>query len=132
MHTMSKQLITSGTTWEKKYGYSRAVKLGNNVFVAGTTAVDEFNNVIGEDEPYVQATFIYRKIDKALKEAGSSLNDVVRVRTFVTDINRWEEVARAQGDVFEEIRPAATLVEITALVRPELMVEIEVDAIIQQ
>jgi enamine deaminase RidA (YjgF/YER057c/UK114 family) len=128
---MSKQLISSGTIWEKKFGYSRAVKLGNNVFVAGTTAVDEFGNVIGEDDPYVQASFIYRKIEKALREAGSSLNDVVRVRTFVTDIKRWEEVGRAQGEVFEEIRPAATLVEVTALVRKELMVEIEVDAVIQ-
>jgi enamine deaminase RidA (YjgF/YER057c/UK114 family) len=128
---MSKQLISSGTIWEKKFGYSRAVRLGNNVFVAGTTAVDEFGNVIGEDDPYVQASFIYRKIEKALREAGSSLNDVVRVRTFVTDIKRWEEVGRAQGEVFEEIRPAATLVEVTALVRKELMVEIEVDAVIQ-
>ena len=128
---MSKQLISSGTIWQKKFGYSRAVKLGNNVFVAGTTAVDEFGNVIGEDDPYVQASFIYRKIEKALREAGSSLNDVVRVRTFVTDIKRWEEVGRAQGEVFEEIRPAATLVEVTALVRKELMVEIEVDAVIQ-
>jgi len=128
---MSKQLISSGTIWEKKFGYSRAVKLGNNVFVAGTTAVDEYGNVIGEDDPYIQAIFIYRKIEKALQEAGSSLNDVVRVRTFVTNIKRWEEVGRAQGEVFEEIRPAATLVEVTALVRPELMVEIEVDAVIQ-
>jgi enamine deaminase RidA (YjgF/YER057c/UK114 family) len=128
---MSKQLISSGTIWENKFGYSRAVRLGNNVFVAGTTAVDEFGNVIGEDDPYVQASFIYRKIEKALREAGSSLNDVVRVRTFVTDIKRWEEVGRAQGEVFEEIRPAATLVEVTALVRKELMVEIEVDAVIQ-
>ena len=128
---MSKQLISSGTIWEKKFGYSRAVRLGNNVFVAGTTAVDEFGNVIGEDDPYVQASFIYRKIEKALREAGSSLNDVVRVRTFVTDIKRWEEVGRAQGEVFEEIRPAATVVEVTALVRKELMVEIEVDAVIQ-
>ena len=128
---MSKQLISSGTIWEKKFGYSRAVKLGNNVFVAGTTAVDEYGNVIGEDDLYIQAIFIYRKIEKALQEAGSSLNDVVRVRTFVTNIKRWEEVGRAQGEVFEEIRPAATLVEVTALVRPELMVEIEVDAVIQ-
>jgi len=128
---MSKQLISSGTIWEKKFGYSRAVKLGNNIFVAGTTAVDEDGNVIGGDDPYLQASFIYKKIEKALSEAGSSLKDVVRVRTFVTNIKRWEEVAKAQGEVFEEIRPAATLVEVTALVRPELLVEIEVDAIIE-
>jgi enamine deaminase RidA (YjgF/YER057c/UK114 family) len=128
---MSKQLISSGTIWEKKFGYSRAVKLGSNVFVAGTTAVDEDGNVIGGNDPYLQASFIYKKIEKALNEAGSSLKDVVRVRTFVTNIKRWEEVAKAQGEVFEEIRPAATLVEVTALVRPELLVEIEVDAVIQ-
>ena len=128
---MAKQLISSGTTWEKKFGYSRAVKLGNNVFVSGTTAVDEEGNVIGGDDPYLQASFIYKKIEKALNEAGSSLKDAVRIRTFVTDVKRWEEVAKAQGEAFENIRPAATLVVVTALVRPELLVEIEVDAIIQ-
>ena len=128
---MSKQLISSGTIWERKFGYSRAVKVGSNVFVAGTTAVDEAGNITGENDPYSQAVFIYRKIEKALVEAGSSLKDVIRVRTFVTDIRRWEEVAKAQGEVFENIRPAATLVEVSALVRPELLVEIEADAIIQ-
>jgi len=128
---MSKQLISSGTTWEKKFGYSRAVKTGNFVFVAGTTAVDENGNVIGENDPYQQAVFIYKKIEKALKEAGAALENVVRVRTFVTDITRWEEVAKAQGKVFENIRPAATLVEVSALVNPELLVEIEVDAVIE-
>lgn len=128
---MSKQLISSGTIWEKKFGYSRAVKSGNSVFVAGTTAVDEAGNVIGGNDPYEQAIFVYQKIEKALLEAGATMQDVVRVRTFVTDINRWEEVAKAQGEVFENIRPAATLVEVSALVRPELLVEIEVDAIIQ-
>lgn len=128
---MSKELISSGTIWEKKFGYSRAVKTGNFVFVAGTTAVDEAGNVIGENDPYKQAIFIYQKIEKALKEAGATMKDVVRVRTFVTDIARWEEVAKAQGEVFENVRPAATLVEVSALVKPELMVEIEVDAIIE-
>lgn len=127
---MSKQLISSGTIWEKKFGYSRAVKIDNMVFVAGTTAVDEAGNVTGENDPYTQAVFIYKKIEKALLQAGATMKDVVRVRTFVTAIKRWEEVGRAQGEVFENIRPAATLVEVTALVRPELMVEIEVDAII--
>lgn len=127
---MSKQLISSGTIWEKKFGYSRAVKSGKSVFVAGTTAVDETGNVIGGNDPYEQAIFVYKKIEKALLEAGATMQDVVRVRTFVTDINRWEEVAKAQGEVFENIRPAATLVEVSALVRPELLVEIEVDAII--
>jgi len=126
-----KQLVSSGTVWEKKYGYSRAVKLGNMVFVAGTTAVNDEGDIIGANDPYRQAAFIYQKIEKALIEVGATLNDVVRVRTFVTDIARWEEVARAQGEVFENIRPAATLVAVTALVNPLLLVEIEVDAVIE-
>ena len=126
-----KQLISSGTEWEKKYGYSRAVRLGNQILVAGTTAVDEHGTVIGPNDPYKQSVFIYQKIERALREAGSSLNDVVRVRTFVTDISRWEEVAKAKGEVFSTIRPAATLVQVSALVNPDLLVEIEVDAIKQ-
>ena len=126
---MKRTLISSGTIWEKKFGYSRAVDVGDRVFVAGTTAVDETGATVGEGSPYEQAIFIYQKIDRALREAGSSLRDVVRVRTFVTDISRWEEVARAQGEVFAEIRPAATLVQVSALVDPKLLVEIEVDAV---
>ena len=125
-----RKLISSGTVWEKKYGYSRAVRVGNLVAVAGTTAVDENGAVIGLGSPFEQATFIFQKIEKALIQAGSSLRDVVRVRTFITDISRWEEVARAQGDVFGDIRPAATLVQVSALVSPDLLVEIEVDAIV--
>lgn len=127
---MNRQLITSGTKWERLYGYSRAVKLGNTVYVAGTTAVDESGNVVGADDPYAQARFIYQKIGKALAEAGASLNDVVRVRTFVTDILRWTDVGRAQGEVFADIRPAATLVQVSALVDSRLLVEIEVDAVV--
>jgi enamine deaminase RidA (YjgF/YER057c/UK114 family) len=128
---MTRQLISSGTIWERKFGYSRAVKAGSFVFVAGTTAVNEKGEVVGENDPYQQAVFIYKKIEKALKEAGASLESVVRIRTFVTDIKRWEEVAKAQGEVFAEIRPAATLVEVRALVQPELLVEIEADALIE-
>ena len=122
-------LISSGTVWEKKYGYSRAVAVGNMVFVAGTTAVNEDGAVVGRDNPYEQAVFIYGKIERALKQAGASLEDVVRIRTFITDITRWEDVARAQGEVFGAIRPAATLVQVSALVSPELLVEIEADAV---
>lgn len=125
-----RQLVSSGTVWEHRFGYSRAVRVGQMVFVAGTTAVDESGAVIGSDDPYAQAVFIYQKIGRALEAARASMNDVVRVRTFVTDIARWEEVARAQGEVFADIRPAATLVEVTALVKPELLVEIEVDAVV--
>ena len=125
-----RQLISSGTIWEKKYGYSRAVRIGNLVAVAGTTAVDEQGTVIGPGDPGEQARFIYQKIDRALREAGASLADVVRVRTFLTDIGRWEDVARVQGEVFADVRPAATLVEVSALVSPDLLVEIEVDAVV--
>jgi len=124
-----RKLISSGTVWEKKYGYSRAVRVGNLVAVAGTTAVDENGTVVGLGSPFEQAKFIFQKIEKALIQAGSSLRDVIRVRTFITDISRWEEVARAQGNVFADVRPAATLVQVSALISPDLLVEIEVDAI---
>jgi enamine deaminase RidA (YjgF/YER057c/UK114 family) len=123
-------LISSGTIWEKQYGYSRAVRVGNLVFVAGTTAVDDTGAVVGKGNPGDQARFIFQKIERALIQAGSSLRDVVRVRTFITDISRWEDVARAQGNVFGDIRPAATLVQVSALVSPDLLVEIEVDAVV--
>jgi enamine deaminase RidA (YjgF/YER057c/UK114 family) len=126
---MKRTLISSGTVWEQKYGYSRAVRVGDFVFVAGTTAVDDNGAVVGVGSPYQQAKFIFQKIDRALHKADSSLQDVVRVRTFVVDIARWEEVARAQGEVFGEIRPVATLVAVSHLVSPDLLVEIEVDAI---
>lgn len=125
-----KQLVSSGTVWERNYGYSRAVRTGNMVFVAGTTAVHADGDIVGVNDPHRQACFIFQKIEKALLEAGATLNDVVRVRSFVTDISRWEEVARAQGEVFAEIRPAATIVAVSALVHPHLLVEIEVDAVI--
>ena len=125
---MDRQLVSSGTVWERKFGYSRAVRIGDVIAVAGTTAVDENGVVVGAGDPAAQARFIFQKIGRALAEAGASLEDVVRVRTFVTDISRWEDVARVQGEVFAEIRPAATLVEVSALVAPELLVEIEVDA----
>ncbi|HKB81141.1 MAG TPA: RidA family protein [Thermoanaerobaculia bacterium] len=127
---MERMLISSGIDWETKFGYSRAVRVGGTVYVAGTTAVDGTGAVIGAGDPAAQARFIYRKIDAALQQAGSSLRDVVRVRTFVIDIGRWEEVARVQGEVFAAVRPAATLVEVKALVDPRLLVEIEVDAVV--
>ena len=125
-----RQLVSSGTIWEKRFGYSRAVRLGDTIAVAGTTAVDDTGNVVGTGDPYRQAVFVFGKIEKALIEAGATMADVVRVRTFVTDIATWEQVARAQGEVFGDIRPAATLVQVVALVRPDLLVEIEVDAIV--
>lgn len=127
---MIRKRISSGTIWERKYGYSRAVRVDNRVLVAGTTAVDGKGRVVAKGDPAGQARFIFGKIAHALATAGASLADVVRVRTFVVDIGRWEEVAEVQGEVFATIRPAATLVEVSALVSPDLLVEIEVDAII--
>ncbi len=125
-----RQNISSGTPWEAKVGYSRAVRVGNIVHVSGTTASDEAGNVHGIGDPYVQSVYIFKKIEGALTQAGATLADVVRVRMYVTDISRWEEVGRAHGEVFADIRPVSTMVEVRALVSPEHMVEIEVEAII--
>jgi enamine deaminase RidA (YjgF/YER057c/UK114 family) len=125
-----KQLISSGTIWEKSTGYSRAVKVGNQIWVAGTTASDANGTVQHVGDVYAQTVYIIRKIEAALHEAGATLNDVVRTRMFVTDMARSEEVARAHGEFFHEIRPAATMVGVTALIHPDQLVEIEVDAII--
>jgi len=128
---MPRQLISSGTVWEKKFGYSRAVKVGNLVFVAGTTAANENGEVVGKDDVYQQAIFIYQKIEKALQEAGASMQNVVRIRTFITDMKRSSEALKVQGEIFSEIRPAATIVETTALINPDLLLEIEADAVIE-
>jgi enamine deaminase RidA (YjgF/YER057c/UK114 family) len=128
---MVRQLISSGTVWEKKFGYSRAVKVGNLVFVAGTTAANENGEVVGKNDVYQQAIFIYKKIEKALQEAGASMENVVRIRTFITDMSRSNEALKAQGEIFSKIRPAATIVETTALINPDLLLEIEADAVIE-
>ncbi len=125
-----RQNIASGTPWESVHGYSRAVRVGSNVYVSGTTASDEHGNVMGENDPYTQTVYIIEKISRALNEAGATLADVVRTRVFVTDISRWEEVARGHVRFFGEIRPVSTMVEITQLVDKRQMVEIEVDAVI--
>lgn len=122
--------ISSGSPWEDIVGYSRAVRIGNVIEVAGTTAMDE-NKLVGEDDVYAQTKFIFIKIEKALKEAGATLEDVVRTRTFVTDISKWEEVGRAHGEVFKTIKPVATMVEVSALISQQLLVEIEVTAIVR-
>ena len=123
--------IASGAKWEEIVGYCRAVRLGNVVEVAGTTAVDEAGATVGAGNPYDQTIYILQKIEKALHQAGASMQDVVRTRMFVTDITRWEEVGRAHGEFFRDVRPAATMVEVNALISPELMVEIEVSAILE-
>ena len=122
--------ISSGAKWEDVVGYSRAVRVGNVIEVAGTTAVDEDGNTVGANSSYEQTKFILAKIEKALTSAGASLKDVVRTRMFVTDISKWEEIGRAHGEFFREIKPAASMIEVKGLISPELLIEIEVTAII--
>jgi enamine deaminase RidA (YjgF/YER057c/UK114 family) len=124
--------ISSGAKWEDIIGYSRAVRVGNVIEVAGTTALDENGNIVGINDPYQQTKFIIAKIEKALTAAGATLKDVVRTRMFVTDISRWEEIGRAHGEYFRDVKPASTMVEVQSLINPEMLVEIEVTAIIQE
>ena len=126
---VKRQNIASGIFWEDKVGYSRAVKAGNIVEVSGTTAYDLVQQ--NEDvEAYEQAVFIFKKIEKTLQEAGASLNDVVRTRMYVTDISQWEEVGRAHHEFFKDIKPAATMIEVSSLINADLLVEVEVTAIV--
>jgi enamine deaminase RidA (YjgF/YER057c/UK114 family) len=121
---------SSGSKWEDIIGYSRAVKMGNTIEVTGTVAVDDDGESVGKNDPYEQTKFIYQKIEKVLHQAGASMNDVVRVRMFVTDISRWQEYGRAHSEFFKEIRPCNTMVQISALIGPEFMIEIEATAIL--
>ncbi len=121
--------ISSGSVWEETVGYSRAIRVGNIIEVAGTTAMDG-DVLIGKDDLYAQTVYIFGKIEKALVEAGASLADIVRTRMFVTDISKWEEAGKAHGEFFKHIKPVSTMIEVSGLINSDLLIEIEVTAIV--
>lgn len=123
-----RQNISSGAKWEDIVGYSRAVRVGSRIYLTGTTAIDEKGELVGIGDAYQQTVQVIRNIERALKQAGATLENVVRTRMFVTDIQRWEEYGRAHREFFGNIRPCATMIEIRALIDPQMLIEIEVEA----
>ncbi len=125
----ARQNYSSGSPWEDDVGYSRAVKIGTIIEVSGTVAIDDENNLVGKNDPYLQSVFILQKIGKVLSHFGSSLEDVIRTRIFVKDIRQWKAIGKAHGEAFRSIKPATSMIEIKSLIDPAYLVEIEATAI---